>query len=342
MDAEIREPDDALAGRPDVPSPPDDLPTGPGRAAPLPLRIVLAVGSLLTVAPLLAWVEGLGAFSTWFVACTVPALLLVTGTLVWWWRTGRYPDTVLAARAGVIGGLLGTIAYDLVRVPVLATGRQVLAPIDSYGLLLVSAEASSPLTGFAGWAFHFQNGVFFALAFALVMSGRRIWWAVAYALVLECGAVFTAFASYYGLRGKTDLIAIAFLAHVPYGLALGWMTERPARRMEPWTRSLRAPVAVSLATLLVVLVVWHRPFSAADSTDVVIRDERFEPRWIRVAEGTCVTVTNRDPTRAPLGGGPTVAPGATEEWCPTGAGVHRVKIDERGNSGGYVIVDPEG
>lgn len=311
------------------------------RAAPWPLRALLALGCLLTVAPLLAWVEGLGAFSTWLVACTLPALVLVTATLVWWWRSGRYPDTVLAARAGVIGGLLGTVAYDVVRIPVLATGRQVLAPIDSYGLLFLSADASSPVTGFAGWAFHFQNGIFFALAFALVMSGRRIWWAVGYALLLECGAVFTAFATYYGLRGKADIIAIAFLAHIPYGLALGWMTEAPARRMEAWDRSLRAPVAVGLAALLVVLVAWQRPFTTAESSDIVIRGDRFQPRWVRVAEGGCVEVTNRDEARVALDDGPSIAPGATEEWCPTEVGVHRTKLDGRGNSGGYVIVDPE-
>lgn len=310
-------------------------------SAPWSARIVLAFGCLLTVAPLLAWVEGLGAFSVWFLVCTLPALLAVTATVVWWWRTGRYPDTVLAARAGVIGGILGTVAYDLVRIPVLATGRPVLAPIDSYGLLLLSARASSPLTGVAGWAFHFQNGIFFALAFALVMSGRRIWWAVGYALLLECGAVFSGFAGYYGLQGKTDLIAIAFLAHIPYGLAVGWMTENPVRRMEPWNRSLRAPVAVSLAALVLVLVIWHRPFATAETSAVVVRDGRFHPRWVRFAEGDCVTVTNRDRDPLRITGGPTVAPGAIERWCPSDAGVHRVKVGAHADSGGFVIVDPE-
>jgi hypothetical protein len=311
-------------------------------AAPWPLRIALAFGCMLTVAPLLAWAEGLGPFATWYWACTVPALVLVTATLVWWWRSGRYPDTVLAARAGVIGGLLGTVAYDLVRIPVLATGRQVLAPIDSYGILLLSARASSPLTGFAGWAFHFQNGIYFGLAFALVMSGRRIWWAVGYALVLESGAVFTAFADTYHLRGKTDLIAIAYLAHIPYGLALGWMTAAPGRRTEPWDRSLRAPVAVCLVALLGVLVLWHRPIATAASSTIEIRSDRFHPRWARVPEGDCVTVVNRDDARAELDDGPVIAAGRTVRWCPTGAGIHRTKIEGRGGSGGYVIVDPAG
>jgi hypothetical protein len=307
-----------------------------------PVRCGLAVACMLTVAPLLAWTQGLGAFAAWFWACTVPALVLVTATLVWWWRSGRYPETVLAARAGVIGGLLGTVAYDLVRIPILATGRQVLAPIDSYGILLLSARASSPVTGFAGWMFHFQNGIFFGLAFALVMSSRRIWWAVGYALVLESGAVFSGFADYYHLRGQVDLIAIAYLAHIPYGLALGWMTAAPARRMESWDRSLRAPVAVCLVALLGVLVAWHRPFATASSSAIVIESDHFHPRWARVAEGGCLVVTNRDHGRAALDGGPVIAAGKTVRWCPTGAGIHRTKISGRGGSGGYVIVDPAG
>jgi len=319
--------------------------TGPeavSRSATLGLRVVLALGCMLTVAPLLAWVQELGSFTTWFVVCTVPALTAVIVTLVWFARSGRFPDTVMAAKAGIVGGLLGTIAYDLVRLPAVALGRQVLAPIDSYGVLLLSAPASSSVTGFAGWAFHLQNGVFFGLAYALVAAGARIRWAVLFALVLESGAVFGGFADFYHLRGEWALIAIAYAAHVPYGLALGWMTESPARRMEPWERSLGAPIVVCLGVVLVALVLWQQPFAVAESSAIELRSGDFHPQWARVATGHCVAVTNRDTSTAALEDGPSISSGATARLCPTGAGVHRVKVGGRAGSGGFVIVDPAG
>ena len=75
---------------------------------------------------------------------------------------------------------MGTIGYDLFRLPFVASGLRVLAPIDSYGVLLLDAHTSSPLSGFAGWVYHFSNGIGFGIAYAAVALGRRRWyWAVA-------------------------------------------------------------------------------------------------------------------------------------------------------------------
>ncbi|MEN3272026.1 MAG: hypothetical protein V7636_787, partial [Actinomycetota bacterium] len=190
-------------------------------------RALAALLALLSVAPLLAWVYGVGPFALWYRAVTLPALVLLVVMCTWARRTGADDELARLIRVGAIGGLLGTGAYDLIRIPVELTGRKVFAPIDSYGVLLTDARSSDAWTGIAGWAFHTTNGVCFGIAFALVASRRPVAWAIAWAMILESVAVFSPFARQYGLTGKWDLIAIAYGAHVAYALPLGWAARDP-------------------------------------------------------------------------------------------------------------------
>lgn len=296
-------------------------------------RVGLAALGLGPVVPLLAWVYGLGSFAVWFWAVAAPALAL----LLWiGWAVSRpgaahgQLHTILVA--GTVGGLLGTVGYDLVRVPFVVGGLRVLAPIDSYGVLLLGAQTSSPLTGFAGWAYHFSNGIGFGIAYAAVALGRRWWWGIGWGLVLETATLVTPFADAYGLRGQYGTIAVAYAAHVPYGLAVGWAGERGGALMgQLWEVSRRSTV-YALAALVAVLGVWHRPFSAgaggagASGAATTVVSGRFTPEWVRVPVGGCVTIRFEDRVAA--------------RRCFSEEGVHRVRLDDRPYSGGFVIADP--
>ena len=126
-------------------------------------------------------------------------------------------------------------------------------------------------------------------------------------MVLETATVVTPFASYYRLTGKWDVIAIAYAAHVPYGLLLGWMTARPLARKKqldeigPWV------VPAALVGLLVVLLAWQRPWSASPA-DAVVRPRvrPVHPRWVRIPAGTCVPVRNSGDDDLTVTGGPTI------------------------------------
>jgi hypothetical protein len=295
-------------------------------------RIAVGALGLCSVVPLLAWVYGLGSFAAWFWRLAFPAAvaLAVVG-----WRAARpgsrAPDGLRAVLVtGTLGGLLGTIGYDLFRVPFVVSGLRVLAPIDSYGVLLLDAPTSSPLSGFAGWAYHFSNGIGFGVAYAAVALGRRRWyWGVAWALILETATLVTPFADSYGLRGKYDLIAIAYAAHVPYGLAVGWAAERGDRLVGQLAEVSRRSTTYALAALVVFLAVWHQPFSGGgDRAATAVEQGRFHPEWIRVPVGGCVTLRFED-------GRP------EEQRCYPAKGVHRVRLDTRPYSGGFVIVDEE-
>jgi hypothetical protein len=290
--------------------------------------LVIAGFGLCSVVPLLAWVYGLGSFAAWFWRLAAPAALLL-GLVAW--RVSRPGGDRYGLRAvlvaGTVGGILGTVGYDLFRIPFVASGLRVLAPIDSYGVLLLDAPTSSPLSGFAGWAYHFSNGIGFGIAYAAVALGRRRWWGVGWAMVLETASVVTPFADSYNLRGKYGLIAIAYAAHIPYGLAIGWAAERGEALVGQLAAVSRRSTVYALAALVAALLVWHRPFSAGDGeAATAVGGGRFHPEWVRVPVGGCMTVRQD---------------GRAERRCFTEPGVHRVRLDDTPYSGGFVIVDPE-
>lgn len=322
---------------------------------PLRWRVVLVGLACGSVIPLLAWVYDLGTFRAWAVAVALPALLALVGVSMWLDRTARWLGTRAAITAGALGGLLGTIGYDLFRVPfVFLGGLQLLAPIDSYGVLLLGAETSSGLTGAAGWGYHFLNGVGFGIAYAVVARGRHWGWGVLWGLILETAVVVSPFATDYALRTDTGYklvpILIAYAAHVPFGMAVGVA----ARRADAVHRRARETVARPVATvaLLVVagLVLWQWPLtptalegagnSVAQLPSAVIVADRQYPAWIRVPVGDCAVLRNDDDTPHVVGDR-TVAAGTTIDVCDRPPGIHRLQVDEIPFSGGWLIVDDQ-
>jgi hypothetical protein len=168
--------------------------------------------------------------------------------------------------------------------------------------------------------------------------------------VLESAAVFSPFASYYGISGNWNVIAISYLAHLPYGLAIGICCERPERTVTAMREiSPKAPGLVLLGATALGLLAWQQPWSTpsgvstgervAAGPSAAIINSRFAPQWIRIAPGRCATVRNDDRVVRVVSGS-SVEPGATTSLCVSGDGVHRVKIAGP-YSGGFVIVDPE-
>lgn len=314
------------------------------------LTAACALLGLLSVAPLLAWLFRLGSFSSWFWAVSAPALLLLIVIGLFAARKGGRLRAALIT--GCVGGLAGTIGYDLFRVPFEAFGFRLLAPIDSYGLLLLNAESSTPWTGFAGWSYHFANGIGFGIAYAVIALGRRWWWGVAWGVALETATIVTPFVETYGLKNRWGLIALAYAAHFFYGAPLGKIVEHA----EEWTKQLSTFTPRILTWTLVILVsillLWHRPFSmpaevregedAAPGPSAVLIDGRLHPEWLRVAPGGCVAIRNDDRTRQTLARGPALEPGELSKVCFRQIGIERVRLaGEVPYSGGFVIVDPQ-
>ena len=313
------------------------------------MRGVLVVLGFTSVASLLGWVYGVGSFDTLMLVITIPgavALVAIAGWSVWVDHRGL--RDMLAV--GAIAGLVGTLGYDLFRVPfVFGGGFLVLSPIESYGVLASGSDSSSAWTDFVGWTYHVSNGIGFGIAYA-ALAWRRHWaWGIAFALALETGTVLTPFADAYQLDGKWFIIGLAYAAHVPYGLALGFFCQRPERTRAHLAILGRHAVPVAIAGTIIGLGVWLRPTwpssesTAGDQPAMVVTGSRIEPEFVVLAPGTCAIVQNESDEHRVVtlqSVEVSVPAGDVAELCPTSDGVHHVKSDAGSFRGGFLIVDP--
>ncbi len=318
-----------------------------GRGRWWPSRLGVALLSGGSIAALLADLYGIAPMHQVFRYASVPsmALLAMLGAL-----PVVDPRLREQIRVGAIAGALGTLGYDAVRVPFALAGQRVFAPIESYGLLIADASASSGLTSTLGWLYHLSNGITFGIAYA-VAAARRPWpWGVVWGLLLETVAVLSPFAVRYGLSGQVLPIAVAYGAHVCYGYPVGRMVQNLDGSDSTLRRLGRHSVAFLLVAAVVLVIGWYRPWSRSavereaarlsaigPPVAVVLRD-RFQPEWLRTTAGGCVVVDNRSGTGYPTPYGD-VPPGGRAPLCFAESGVYRVRLGNRAYSGGFVYVD---
>jgi hypothetical protein len=310
-------------------------------------RVLIALLCGGSIAALLADLYGVAPMHAvfWLVSMPTMAMLAVVASL-------RHvePDLRARIRVGAVAGVLGTIGYDVVRIPFAIAGQRVFAPIETYGILIADASASSALTSTLGWLYHQSNGVTFGIAYA-ALAARRPWpWGVVWALFLETVAVLSPFAARYGLSGHVVPIAIAYGAHVAYG----WPVGRLARDLDATDAALRRAgrhsVALTLIGAVAVIVAWQRPWSVTAQERVaaelsrggepatIVRSDRFEPEWLRIRAGRCAVVDNRSGRAyAPPTG---AVPAATRSTlCFDRPGVYRIRLGTKPYSGGFIYVD---
>lgn len=310
------------------------------------LAAVVLAACATSVGSLLADLYGAASMRSFTLWVTIPGFAVLLTT---YRRTGS-SELRRRIRLGAVAGAVGTIGYDVFRIPFAGAGQRVFAPIYSYGLLIDGGSMSSGWTDLLGWIFHLSNGVTFGIAYAVVLARRHWGFGVAWGLSLELAAFLSPFTVVYGLTGKWGSIALAFAAHVAYGLPLGFMVERIDRVEAALEQSLVRPVAVTLSVLVLGLVLWHRPWSvpadlaaardlAADPPAVLVVGDRFVPEWVAVAPGECVRVVSRSGESFSTRYGD-LAAGEEADWCFYDRGVQRVPLGQRAYSGGFVSVNP--
>ncbi len=327
-------------------APPTAL-TGDGR-----WRALCALLGLTPVVPLLAWMYGIGSYTAYWLLVATPGMLLLAVIAAWPGHLRRHPALRTAFISGAVGGILATMAYDVVRIPFVVTGLRLFTPIDSFGMLMLNANHSSHLTEFAAWSAHFSDGVGFGVAYSMVALGRRWWWGPLWGVALEASTLITPYTQVYGLAGHWDLIALALGAHLVYGTPLGLIV----RKADTFTRGVdemsRFVAPAFLAICVAAMALWQQPWSTAadlrsDSeraagVEVVVNNGKFVPEWTRVRPGECVLVANHDATAYTATGipdGPALPPGTTTKICPPASVIYRVKLSNVPFSGGLIMVD---
>lgn len=269
-------------------------------------RAVLAIAGIAPIGILLGHLWALAPMARLALPLGLPSVL----ALVWIRRSaGRAGDSDCLARlrAGLLGGLWGTLGYDLVRIPFHHAGQNPFAPIRAYGLWLADGTFSTPATDLLGLAYHLSNGIGFGWIYAALALGRPWGWGILWGLLLETLAVLSPFGEVFALRQAYGSLALAYAAHVFYGLPLGLVCRRPEAFLPgafPLHRTAKGWGTLAALALLGIwfLSAWQpiRPPGAMAPALVVAGPDALYPGWLHLPAGSAVVVENRLPRELPL------------------------------------------
>ena len=266
------------------------------------------------------------------------------------WRRTRFAGIAGAIENGALGGLLGTFAYDLVRVPFHLSGKRVFAPVSAYGIWITDAAASSRFTEVAGWTYHFANGVSFGIMYALLMSERSWMWGVAWGLMLETIMLASPLAGIFSLSANYDAIAIAYAGHVAWGVPVGVLAQyhRDTREylakipgMLKWS-SLALAAAALVAPLFFPASIAHD--KAVKRGELERDGDLLRPHWLRIRRGERIRIVNSAPDSAWIRiheKDERIPSSQMREFQFDESGVHQVFVETtRRSRSSFVIVEP--
>jgi hypothetical protein len=322
----------------------------PGTHAELLLRLICFFLCVPSGFALMVKVYGLMEMRPFVLAVCLPciALLLI---LVWATRA-RFPLIGSDLAIGAVAGLVGAVAYDLVRIPAVLVGYRVFGTISVFGLWLLNAEKSSRFTELAGWSYNYFNGICFGMMYALFMRGRHWGFGVLWAFILESIAIFTPFGLVFSVRGNVPVMLIAYGAHIAYGVPLGkavqkWQSTRTSLAQMP--RVVRLTL-LAAAILLLTHPLYSPGSVAADHRAAagVFRVEglALNPDWLRVQRGQSVIVSNAEnhPVTVvfkELGQRMSLRPGESAQSPQFEPGIYQVFVETSGRTqSSFVLVEP--
>ncbi len=314
------------------------------------LRALCFLASTPSILALMAGLYGLAPMGPVVLGLALPGALLLVAIYRWATGSGR-SDLAIDLLLGFWGGLLGTFAYDLFRVPFHLAGLRVFSTISAFGIWILDASAATRFTELVGWSYHFLNGIMFGIMYALFMRGRPWPWAVAWGVSLELMAVVSPFGDVFALRGNPSGLAIAFAGHVAYGIPLGLVVWRWQAARE-W---LAQPPAFSLFAAMVGAAalaspLWDPASRAWDQRQEAgafrVEGRRLNPTWLRVKRGDSVRFTNPESQKVTIRIRPSnqvleVSGGSSLTFKPDRGGIHQVFVQtDRRSVSSFLMVDP--
>ncbi len=193
------------------------------------LRLVSAGALSLGGAALLLHAAGWVSFQ-FVIAFGGPGAIVVLLSAM---ARARAEDDVLLHRLGVglLGGLAGTVAYDLARAGLLVTGvfgNSAFVAIPIFGSLMTGQPPSAPAAIAGGWIYHFWNGIAFAGMYGIA-AGRAHWgYGVLFGMLLET-LYMGAIPPLTRVSADPAFMATSVLGHGVYGAVVGMVCQRRIR-----------------------------------------------------------------------------------------------------------------
>jgi hypothetical protein len=251
-------------------------------------RIAIFLVCIFSGGAVLAEVYGVASLHDVFWFAAVPTYIVLP--ILWAvWRGGRRAEISDAIAIGAVGGFLGTIAYDVARIPFVFAGYRIFAQNASYGLWILDADYSTRFSLVLGWIYHFANGTLFGVMYAVFMRDRHWAWAIAWAFLLETIALVSPYGHIYHITESPFLTVVAYYGHVAYALPLGFMvknwsaTAQKLRNISP-VYQIAVPLIVA-AAIVGPLIAPDRVRTDAEArkSTFVITGSHLEPSWQRLS-----------------------------------------------------------
>jgi hypothetical protein len=213
-------------------------------------RVLLFFAGSLSVGSLLLYFFGVATFSLLCLSLSAVEIGILA-FLTWWAWSQNWLRARRLLISGLWAGLLATLAYDLVRVPIVHGGVPVFKAISYFGTALLGKDRPTVASEFLGWSYHLSNSVSFALMYAAIMLRPGVVTAVLWGLVLEGVMLITPYAEVFGYQRDAKFMAITIGSHVVFGLVL-WLGLRYCDRvsMKPaWMGAAAVLVPVCLTLI---------------------------------------------------------------------------------------------
>lgn len=135
----------------------------------------------------------------------------------------------LAVGCGV--GLLATVAYDVIRLPLWVSGLIHFNPFFTnqlFGEIITGSPANSLTSIVVGWGYHYWNGFGFGVIYTLIAGSAKWYHGIIWALILEIGWLL-ALPGALHFRLGWDFVAVSLIGHTAYGMVLGTLSQKLAQ-----------------------------------------------------------------------------------------------------------------
>jgi hypothetical protein len=186
-------------------------------------QVICGAAFLSTGAGLLAYIaSGISLLVTAVVSCALGglAICVVAPRL----SEGRRRLLNRRIAAGVVAGLLATVAYDLSRFALIELTGIRFWPFDIFrvfGQALIGDGFTDPVTRTVGFLYHVANGVGFGIAFTIWLGHRGVLAGIAFAMALELCMV-TVYPGWLEMKALEEFLQVSVVGHLVYGVVLGY------------------------------------------------------------------------------------------------------------------------
>jgi hypothetical protein len=231
-------------------------------------RIALFATGSLSITSLLFYFLGVSSFFRLAVILSTVEVLALVALFYWAQRSSWYEAKRLLS-AGLWAGCLATLVYDIIRIPIVHAGMPVFKAISYFGTVFMAVDRPSWSSEFFGWAYHFSNGVSFALMYAAIAVRPKAITGVLWGLSLEGVMLLTPYAEVFGYQRDVRFMTITIGSHIAYGLVLWLALIKPPFPSTPFRAG---RMAASVLAILLGLAL-----TAADSNRLYARKIPLSP-----------------------------------------------------------------